>query len=277
MPTYSSNGTELHYDERGTGDPVVVLGGGPARHPDYLGDLGGLDRHHTLAIPHLRGIGHSPLPADPTLASWWAQAADVEALREHLGLERLTVLGHSAGTLIALGFAARFPLSLARLVLVTPPAGDLTDVPTDIPDIRDRRDGDPAFAAALDRATQGPPKDADDAGLTAWNQAIAPLSYAGWAAPQQAHALIGGWSPAAVAAFGTVDPPATFRTDLAAVEAPVRVIAGAEDGVVGLDAPLALADLFRDGRGTAVPDAGHYPWIDRPAEFATAAEAALES
>lgn len=277
MPSYPSHDVQLHYDERGAGDPIVVLGGGPARHPDYLGDLGGLDLRHMLVVPHLRGIGGSPFPDDPALASWWSQAADVEALRQHLGIERLTVLGHSAGTRIALAFAVRFPGSIRRVILVTPPAGDLVDVPTDIPEIRGRRQGDPAFAAALEQAKQGPPKGADDAGLTAWNQAIAPLSYARWEAPQQAHAQIGGWSVAAVGAYGTVDPPATFRADLAEVEAPVRVVAGAEDGVTGLVAPLALADRFRDGRGTALPGAGHYPWVDRPAEFLAAAEAALDA
>ncbi len=119
MPSYRSNDVHLHYDELGAGDPIVVLGGGPARHPDYLGDLGGLDHRHTLVVPHLRGTGESPFPDDPTLASWWSQAADMEALRQHLGIERLTVLGHSAGTRIALAWSrpsasSRVPRTASR-------------------------------------------------------------------------------------------------------------------------------------------------------------------
>jgi pimeloyl-ACP methyl ester carboxylesterase len=274
MPSYPAQGEQLHYDERGTGDPVVVIGGGPARHPDYLGDLGGLSAHRTLLLPHLRGVGSSPFPDDPSLASWWRQAEDVEALRAHLGLKRVVVVGHSAGTRIALAFAARFAPSIERLILITPPAADLIGAPDDVQDIRSRRD-EPDFTTALARAQQGPPASADDDRFTIWQQSIAPISYAAWGPAQQEHAAIGRWSTVAVRAYGTVPPPATFRTDLAEVAAPVRVLAGAEDGVTGVTGPLALAALFADGRADVIAGAGHYPWIDRREDFGAVMEAAL--
>ncbi|MGT2425090.1 alpha/beta fold hydrolase [Amnibacterium kyonggiense] len=253
-----------------------MLGGGPARDPDYLGDLGGLAGRRTLVVPHLRGAGRTPLPGDPSRGSWWSQAGDVDALREHLGHERVTVLGHSAGTRIALAFAARFPGSLQRLVLVTPPAGDLVDVPSDVDAIRARRIGEPTYAAALAAARQGTPGTGDDDALTAWQRSIAPLSYAAWGPRQQEHATAGRWSAAAGRIYRTVDPPESFRADLAGVEAPVRIVAAAEDGVTGTAAPLALADLFRHGRAVALPEAGHYPWVDRPEDFLAAVGAALD-
>ena len=255
---------------------MVLLGGGPGRHPSYLGDLGGLAERRTLVMPFPRGVGPSPMPSDPVRASWWEEAADVDALRRHLRIERVTVVAHSAGTRTALAFAARYPASLERLVLITPPASWLVDDPSDVPAIRSRR-SDAAFTAALATAQQGPPTDADDDALTAWQRSIAPLSYAAWDTAQQAHSRVGGWSAAAVDAFGRVDPPSTFATDLRAVRAPVRVIAGAEDAVVGVVGPLALTRLFRDGRGSTVDGAGHYPWIDRPVGTAEALEAALTS
>lgn len=45
MPTYEGDdGTLLHYDVLGdtSASPVIVLAGGAARHPEYLGDLAGL-------------------------------------------------------------------------------------------------------------------------------------------------------------------------------------------------------------------------------------------
>ncbi len=276
MPTYtSSSGDDLQYDDRGDGAPVVVLGGGPARHPDYLGDLGGLADRVRLVVPHLRGIGGSPLPDDRTRASWWSQAEDVEALREHLGLATLTVMGHSAGCRIALAYAVRFPESLDRLVLVTPPAAGLVETADDLPAVRARRTGEPAYDQALATAMQGPPKDADDAALNAWQQAIAPLSYAQWEEPQQRHAATGPWSVGAVAAYDSVETPPTFATDLAWIAAPVRVITAGEDGVVGTAAPIALASVVPDGMVLHVEGAGHYPWVDRPEEFAAAAADAL--
>ena len=275
MPSYSSHGDRLQYDERGEGVPVVVLGGGPARHPDYLGDLGGLGRRLRLVVPHLRGIGGSPLPDDRTRASWWSQAEDVEALREHLGLAALTVLGHSAGCRIALAYATRFPDSLERLVLVTPPASGLVEAEDDVQAIRARRTGEPAFDAALSTALQGPPADADDDALNAWQRSIAPLSYARWDDPQRRHAATGPWSVRAVAAYDSVPVPPTFTTDLAWIAAPVRVVTGGEDGIVGTAAPTALAGVVPDGAVLQVEGAGHYPWVDRPEEFAAAASDAL--
>lgn len=277
MPSYSALGDSLFYEERGVGDPVVVLGGGPARHPDYLGGLGGLGRRFRLIAPHLRGVGRSPFPSDPSLGSWWSQAGDLEALRVHLGCERLTVLGHSAGTRIALAFAARFPGSLQRMVLVTPPGGDLVDAPTDIAAIRARRSSDPVYAAAMTAARQGPPVEGDDDRLTAWQRAIAPMSYATWGAPQHEHATVGRWSAEAARAYNVVEVPESYRSDLASVQAPVRVIAAAEDGVTGAAAPIAIAGLFPDGNSLTIQGAGHYPWVDQPDDFTAAAEGALRA
>ena len=68
MPTYTSyDGTELAYRVEGSGEPLVVWPGGPARDAAYLGDLGGLARaaDRSLVIPDPRGTGASPAPADP--------------------------------------------------------------------------------------------------------------------------------------------------------------------------------------------------------------------
>ena len=106
MPTFrAADDALLHYDEHGDGPPLVALAGGAACHPSYLGDLAGLSRR--LIVPHLRGVGLSPSPAAPEGGSYWQQAADLEALRAHLGLDRLALTGHSAGTRMAVAYAAR--------------------------------------------------------------------------------------------------------------------------------------------------------------------------
>jgi len=101
VPTYAAaDGTPLHYDVLGSEPgrcPVVVLAGGAARHPSYLGDLAGLGSFRRLVVPHLRGVGSSPAPAVAEAGSFWRQAADVESLRVHLGGERVTIVAHSAG------------------------------------------------------------------------------------------------------------------------------------------------------------------------------------
>jgi len=102
MPIFTApDGTTLACHLRGEGEPLVVLPGGPMRASAYLGNLGGLDAHRRLALLDLRGTGDSSVPKDPSTYRCDRLVDDVEALRVHLGLERMDLLAHSAGGSLA--------------------------------------------------------------------------------------------------------------------------------------------------------------------------------
>ena len=111
VPSYVSRGESLHYDERGRGAPILVVGGGPARHPDYLGDLGGIGDDFSLVAPHLRGIGRRR-SRDGYRRLLVAPGRGPGRVAPPPRALRATVLAHSAGTRIALAFAERFPDAL---------------------------------------------------------------------------------------------------------------------------------------------------------------------
>ncbi|MPZ27812.1 MAG: alpha/beta fold hydrolase [Micromonosporaceae bacterium] len=253
-------------DDDGGALPLIALAGGAARDPSYLGDLAGLDTEQRLIVPHLRGVGRSPLPDPAESASHWRQAEDIEHLRAHLGLEQVPLLGHSAGTRLAISYAARFPERLAGLVLVTPPAGYLVDVPSDTEELIDRRRGEPAFDAAVTAWAAGPDANDDDA-FNAWWSRVAPLGYAAWTATEQAHAAIGRTSFAANRAFFSVDPPHDLAERLGRVTAPVLIIAGAQDYSAGVAQAIALAKLFPAGEAVTIERCGHHPWVEQPTAF----------
>jgi proline iminopeptidase len=115
-----ANGVRLYTRRVGAGTPVVVLHGGPGAHHDYLlpqYDL--LARGRTLLYYDQRGGGRSPLPRDVP-AGWREHVADLEALRSHWHLERVTLLGYSWGGLLAVLYALAHPERVARLALVCP-------------------------------------------------------------------------------------------------------------------------------------------------------------
>jgi pimeloyl-ACP methyl ester carboxylesterase len=200
MPEYEGDGgARLHYDVvgGGPGEPVIVLAGGAARHPEYLGDLGGLGERRPLVVPHLRGVGGSG-GAEPR--SWWAQAADIERLRQELGSRRVALVGHSAGTRLAVAYAARFGGGLAGLVLITPPASYLVDVPDDVPALVRARMGEPRFAAAMAAWDAGPAALTEQA-FNAWQLETAPIAFATWDDAAAAHAATGTYSLAANRAY----------------------------------------------------------------------------
>lgn len=273
MPTFvSHDGARLHYDVLGNStsdDPIMVLAGGAARHPDYLGNLAGLDSIRSLLVVHQRGVGRSS-SADVPRASWPELAHDVEALRQHLGGSSIDVLGHSAGTRVALAYAASHPGGVRRMCLVTPPALYLVDADDDRESMIQRRRDEPWFDAYR-RAQPALMAAKTFEEYVAVADAAAPLGWATWDDRARRHETAAEWYADAATAYFSA-PPTDMAAKLAAVTAPVLVIAGAQDAVTGLEPVLTLARLFPSGTSVVVEDAGHYPWIERPFDFRAAVD-----
>jgi proline iminopeptidase len=116
----SLRGVTLFERRVGEGPPVVVLHGGPGASHDYL--LPGFDalaRGRTLLYYDQRGGGRSPVPPGTAL-SWREHVADLDALREAWGLDRLTLTGYSWGGLLAELYAIEHPERVERLALISP-------------------------------------------------------------------------------------------------------------------------------------------------------------
>jgi proline iminopeptidase len=102
------------------GEPWLVVHGGPGSgcQPGALAPLS-MARHRIVA-PDQRGCGAS-LPAGCTDGNTTpALVADLERLREHLGIDRWSILAGSWGTVVALAYARRHPQRIERLVLRGP-------------------------------------------------------------------------------------------------------------------------------------------------------------
>ncbi|MEV0401781.1 alpha/beta hydrolase [Actinoallomurus sp. NPDC050550] len=272
MPTFSSHdGTVLAYRLAGRGEPLVCLAGGPGRPSGYLGDLGGLATTRRLIILDGRGTGGSAAPEDPGTYGVDRLVADVEALREHLGLETMDLLGHSAGADLTVLYAARHPHRIRRLVLVTPSPRAVGLDPTDEEWFAaiERRSAEPWYAtarAALDAWEAGDERDET-------RRATRPFLYSPWNDAAEAHDRSFPPVRAAAEGFygkGTLDPDAT-RAAVKALPAPVLVIAGEDDLAPTADHAAAYAALFPGARAASVPGA-HFPWVTAPKEFAAAVE-----
>ena len=123
------NGTEIYFDVEGPGltgngpdmieRPVVfALHGGPGGdHVSLRDSLSPLSDVAQIVFIDHRGSGRSA-PADPSTYTLDQNVDDVEALREYLGLDRITVLGVSYGGMVAQGYAIRYPGHLANLALI---------------------------------------------------------------------------------------------------------------------------------------------------------------
>jgi proline iminopeptidase len=273
MPAFSADdGTKLAYHVLGEGEPLLCVPGGPMRASAYFGDLGGLSVHRQLILLDLRGTGDSAIPSDPATYRCDRLVEDVRALQDCLGLGSCDLLAHSAGANIGLQYAARHSERVARLALITP-SGRAVGLQPDSDQRRhvvELRAGEPWFAdaaAAFDRVAAGSETDDD------W-EAMAPFFYGRWDATAQAHFAAGETEANEDAAGifgseGAFDPPAT-RAALASFSSPVLTLAAGFDLQWPPAVVTEIAALFAAADLVVQPGAGHYPWLDDAAWFASA-------
>src|SRR6185369_949786 len=97
MTTIDINGIEMYFEERGAGEPLVLLHGFTGAGADWahVYDLDELARRYQLVVPDLRGHGRSTNPAGTFTHAQCAQ--DVVALLDHLGIGRCRAVGMSLG------------------------------------------------------------------------------------------------------------------------------------------------------------------------------------
>jgi pimeloyl-ACP methyl ester carboxylesterase len=114
------DGTRLHYLDRGTGTPLVLLHGNGSMIEDFqssgLIDLAA-EKYRVIAIDR-PGFGHSNRPRS-TVWTPETQADLIAAALKKIGVPRAIVLGHSWGTLVALALAAQHPQQVKALVLAS--------------------------------------------------------------------------------------------------------------------------------------------------------------
>lgn len=120
MESFSTrDGRKLTYRLEGSGPLLVCHPGGPGFDSGYLRELAGLGATRTLLLLNPRGTNASDPPEDSNAYRIEDYVADVEELRDHLGRERLDLLGHSHGGVVAMAWATAHPSRVGTLVLVS--------------------------------------------------------------------------------------------------------------------------------------------------------------
>lgn len=248
----------------GAGPPLVCHPGGPGLSATCFGDLPELAAERTLLLLDPRGTGASDRPADPSAYDLEDYAADIEALRDHLGLERLDLLGHSHGGFVAMTWAGANPERVGSLVLAST-APRFTDA------IREARAervashaGEPYFEDAMEAMT------AHREGRYSSDAELDALFARGWRLQlpvgEDADAIV-----ATLAASGTNADALTHFNDevaagmdqrgaLAGIDAPTLVITGAIDPF-GAPAADEIADALPNASLVVLPETDHFPFL----------------
>lgn len=261
MPVAHLNGTEIFYRETGGGLPCLVMHGGLGIDHSYLSPgLDGLGEALRLIYYDHRGNGRSGRPPIGTL-TFEQLSDDADALRAHLGHERVAVLGHSIGGAIALEYALRCPARVSHLILVcTAPRFDLTD-PAAAERLA-RKGMTPAMAEAFAHAGES-----DDA-LRRYLGMAGPLYFHEFDAARYRN-LIGGivYSAAAMLRGFEIAAQLQMLPRLAALRVSTLLVAGSSDAITPPEESETLHSAIPDSELVVLPDCGHFPWLERKREF----------
>lgn len=111
---------KLYYTIVGTGEPIVVVHGGPGLDHTYLvPQLNSLATNYQLIYYDQRASGKSSGTVDSVSITPDRFVEDLEGLRKVLGLEKMNLLGHSWGGLLAMEYAIKYPQHIKSLVLMS--------------------------------------------------------------------------------------------------------------------------------------------------------------
>ena len=118
----TSDSARLFYRVIGHGaDTLIAIHGGPGVDLESIaGDFAPLGDRHVVIFYDQRGAGRSELPKDTTRLAVARQIADLDDVRTHFGLRRVTLVAHSYGPLLAASYAIAHPEAVKRMVFFGP-------------------------------------------------------------------------------------------------------------------------------------------------------------
>jgi len=236
MATFDSAGFSIAYDDLpgDNGRPMILVHGFTSNRVEgwqRLGWYGAFERKRIRCVAlDNRGHGESAKPHDPAAYSRDAMSNDILNLMDHLNIERAHILGYSMGTRLAMAAALKAPKRFATLTI-----GGVGDKMFENREIA----GNP-MAEAMEADDRESIKD--------------PMlkSFRQFADDQ-------GEDRLALAALTRNRDPQLTREELAGLNVPVLVVAGARDELAG--DPEVLAKVFPDGRAITLPGCDHFSAI----------------
>ncbi len=244
-------GKTLAVEQQGSGDAVVLLHGLGSTANVWEPQVRALADRFTLLRFDLEGMGRSP-PAGPLSIEGWVE--DLKAIVDRHGIGRARFVGHSLGTLILQHFAVAYPQHVEKLVLIgvnrAPPEARRQAIRERVAKVR--AEGLDAIVGTVVKGGVSPHTLATKPEVVAFvRELLTRQPVEGYARSCEAMA-------AAVAA------------DVAAIRAPVLLLAGRDDAVSPVASSEGMVADLSDARLRIVEECGHWHPIEQPAAISAA-------
>lgn len=240
MPLLDRDAVQIHYEEHGSGPPVLLSHGYSATSQMWAGQVEALKDTYKVIIWDMRGHGQSDSPEDQSLYSEAATIDDMAGILKACGVERAVIGGLSLGGFMSLAFQIKYPEMVRALLLFDTGPGYRND---------EARDG--WNARAEKTATRFLERGLDALGKTEEVKV-------------STHRSAEGLARAARGMLAQTD--ARIIDSLPAVQVPALVLVGADDAPF-IGATDYMAKKIANAVKVVIPDAGHAANLDQPGPF----------
>lgn len=264
--------TELYFDIEGSGlvvkgdrlleKPVAfVIHGGPgADHTSYKPTFSHLISAVQLVYFDHRGQGRSAR-GDKATYTLENNVEDMEALRQHLGLEKIVVIGTSYGGMVALSYAIRYPENVSDLIAIATAANSefLSKAKQNL-----AQRGTPEQQKIAEYLWQG--NFETEAQLQEYFQVLGPL----YALNYNPAATAKAWQRTILSidainvAFGGFLKTYNLLPQLHQITAPTLIIAGQQDWICPPECSEEIAKAIPQAELTVFENCGHLIRVDQP-------------
>ena len=269
---------DLGYETLGTPGaalPVIAVNGGPGLSHAYMvqNDLWQrVARHRLVVLYDQRGTGASKRLKAGASQSMEAQIADLDAVRQKLGLEKVALVGDSYGGLLSMAYAAAHPEHVAKLVLSDSPGPSWKSIvhvlPEVFPDIEEQNKQEQQKLGA----------DSDAAARAGLRNHFRMIFYS----PEKRDAYMRnmgdlGFEPAVAKAVAEATANLDLTSKLADFHFPTLVISGRYDMNVAPLTAWQLAHTIPGAKLVFFEESGHLPAYEEAAKYIAVLEEFLNA
>ena len=264
------NGVDLHYTVRGSGPVMLAHSGGPGMDARDWDDFARIDDFVTVVVIHPRGSGLSgPAEGDAYLLPDYA--ADLEALRLHLGLAKPLVMGWSHGGMVVQQFAFTYPDSLSKLILFDTSAyfGEfLSDIEAAVQEFKDEIWFEKSFAAL--KAEWDGKYETDEDMSRLWAEEMK-FYFKKFDERAEAYHERTKDLPVRIAPLKTFNDKEAatmdLRPQLKNIKVPTLVIVGRHDFITNVAMAEEMVKHIPNARLEIFEDSGHFALVEEPEKF----------
>ena len=278
LDSVQSKDIAIYFELYGRGEPIYLLSGGPgARSQVLLPIVNELAEDHLCALVHQRGTGRTQFDANEQNCNIDLYTNDIKLIKEKLGHNKITLLGHSWGGMLSMNYMVSHPEDITAVLLLDPGPFDLESGRSPTDNIMSKLSiEDIAHIQMLDTLllmlSKSHVSEELDSEIEYVQTERSNIRGKGWFYDKRNAnklRLMPGDFNFKVSPFVIADMIKrkwNLKSQLEAVSIPTLIVHGRQDPV-GMDNALKITNTIKGSELKIIEQCGHFPWLEQPDEL----------